>query len=30
MAETTSTKVGHALAKGLAIKLDYRDEVEQG
>jgi sodium-independent sulfate anion transporter 11 len=29
MAETTSTKVGHALAKGLAIKLDYRDELNK-
>jgi sodium-independent sulfate anion transporter 11 len=29
MAESTSTKVGHALAKGLAIKLDYRDELKK-
>ena len=25
---STSTKVGHALAKGLGIKLDYRNETE--
>ena len=30
MAQSNSTKVGHALAKVLGIKLDYRDELGQG
>lgn len=29
MAERTSTKVGHALARVLAIKLDYRKETDK-
>ena len=30
MAESTSTKIGHGLAKFLGIKLQYRDEIGQG
>lgn len=30
MAESTSTKIGHGLAKVLGIKLNYRDELGQG
>jgi solute carrier family 26 (sodium-independent sulfate anion transporter), member 11 len=30
MVQSTSTKIGHGLAKVLGIKLDYRDELNTG